>query len=317
MLSPLPSTPPLLLSPPSTHDSCNLLTTSFPPGLDSNFSSSDSPRGDTLSTSHPNSSDSAKNDTLTTSTVTSECLNTSSSQSSSSGGKKRRRRRESDYIDVEEVDEIPLPVQEVINEGKVVRAFKEIAAHTCSFCGEFFMNLDPFNEHVMSHFYPADPIPRSPSSDQGLSVKMVNRNFFKKHSKGDKTRGSVAMTRQHLKRKAIQVGKKPAEPTVVKKKRSHRSRGPHSYPATDTALESMKEELRLDTYKCLDCGVEFVTSLSLRNHMDTYKHVSSAISRPARRTALLDTLRCFRCDKDFVTSSALLHHSRAVHKMNV
>ena len=179
------------------------------------------------------------------------------------------------------------------------------------------MNLDPFNEHVMSHFYPADPIPRSPSSEQGLSVKMVNRNFFKKRSKGDKIHRSVDMTRQHSNRKAIQVGKKPAEPTTVKKKRSHRSRGPHTYPATDTALESLKEELRLDTYKCLDCGVEFVTSLSLSNHMDRNKHVSSAVSRPARRAALLDTLRCLRCNKDFVTSSALLHHSRAVHKMNV
>ena len=215
------------------------------------------------------------------------------------------------------MDEVPGPVEEVIDEGIVGSVLKEIAAHTCSFCGDYFMNLEPFNEHLMTHFYPVDPFPRSPSSEQELSLKMVNRTFFKKQKKGGKMCGSVEMSRQHFDRKAIQVGKKPVEPTVVKKKRSHKSRRPHVYPATGNALESLKEELQLDMYRCLDCGVEFVTSRSLRNHMDRYKHVMSAVSRPTRRTARLDPLSCLRCDKDFVTPSALLHHSRTLHKMNV
>ena len=177
------------------------------------------------------------------------------------------------------------------------------------------MNVDPFNEHMMSHFYPNPPSPASSSKDVERPLKMVNRNFFKRNRKRcDKEK--LAFGRHNFERKALLVGKKPNS-VPVPKKRSHRSRGLHVYPPTGTELDIIKEELQLAMFQCLDCGTEFVTSRSLRSHMEKNNHVTSVMSRRFEGHRTPERLRCFRCDKDFVTVSALLYHSREIHNMNV
>ena len=226
----------------------------------------------------------------------------------------RTQSSESDVIDVERLDDVDPPVQEVVmNEGKVSSALKDITAYTCPFCGDYFMNVDPFNEHMMTHFFPIDTFRVPPCNDDQPSLKMINKNFFKKKARSNSTKEHLSFGKHNFDRKAMLVGKKPVKKAEVKK-RKHKSRGPHVYPATKHELNMMKEELRLETYQCLECGLEFVTTRALRNHMEVENHVTPVLSQSNGQTVGL--LLCLGCDREFVTVSALLQHNRQVHNVN-
>ena len=236
------------------------------------------------------------------------------------GSKKCTESCENYYVDVENVDDVDGMVAEVVaemvmDEGKVSCPFKDVSHHTCSFCGQSFMNLDPFNEHMMSHFLPTTPATASSSQDQERPLRMVNKNFFKEKTHSQKNIKRFVFGKDTFNRKALMVGKLPVEFTT-KKRRLHRSRGVHVYPSSSHALDSLKAELSLKTFQCLECEEEFVTCRSLKNHMERHDHLASVMSPTAAEMGM-EMFRCVSCETEFVTASARLCHSREVHGMDV